>query len=136
MSMSERIHFPENSSGQGELLMSDAWPIRDDDRIPPGYSLFQRRVRLLNGRLEPAFYSTREGQTPDPEAWNRISPSIIEGFIWALQVPEFADRETEDDDRTQEIGNMMSYAMSQGLTEEQVLECYEQAFTVASRQTA
>jgi len=53
--------------------------------------------------------------------------------MWALTVPEFADHEAEDDDRTQEIGNMMSFAMSQGLTEEQVLECYRQAFAIASK---
>jgi len=133
--MSEHIHSSEKSSDQDEILMSDASPVRDDDRIPPGYSLFQRAVRLLSGRVEPAFYSTREDQVPDPRAWERSSASIIEGFTWALTVPEFADHETEDDDRTQEIGNMMSYAMSQGVTEEQVLECYKQAFTIASKQS-
>jgi hypothetical protein len=131
--MSELIHFPDNSSGHGEKLMSDASLIRDDDRIPSGYSLFRREVCLLSGKVEPAFYSTREGQTPDPQAWEHSSVSIIEGFIWALTVPEFADHETEDDDRTQEIGNIMSYAMSQGLTEEQVLECYKQAFSIGRK---
>ena len=114
--------------------MSDALLIQDDSRIPSGYSLFRREVRLLNGRIEPAFYSTREDQVPDPQAWEHSSSSITEGFTWALQVPEFADHETEDDDRTQEIGNMMSYAMSQGLTEDQVLECYKQAFAIAREQ--
>jgi len=127
--MSEYLN-PLRPPDQDDTLMSDALLIRDDDRVPLGYSLFRREVRLLNGKSEPAFYSTHEGQTQDPQAWERISPSIIEGFIWALSVPEFADHETEDDDRTQEIGNMMSYAMSQGLTEDQVLNCYKQAFTL------
>jgi hypothetical protein len=129
--MSEHIHFPEKSPHQYEPFMSVASPIRDNDQIPPGYALFQRGVRLLNGKVEPAFYSTHEGQAPDPQAWERSGASLIEAFIWALTVPEFADHETEDDDRTQEIGNMMSYALSQGFTEDQVLECYKQAFTAA-----
>jgi len=115
--------------------MSAALPI-DDERIPPGYSLFRREVRLLSGRVEPAFYSTHEGQAADPKAWELSSQSIVEGFIWALTVPEFADHETEDDDRTQEIGNMMSYAISRGLTEEQVLECYELAFSFTNEQNS
>lgn len=130
--MSEHIHSSEDPLGLQEALTTDAWLIQNDDRIPSGYSLFQRVVRLPNGRTAPAFYSTREDQTPDPRAWGRSSSSVIEGFTWALTVPEFADHETEDDDRTQEIGNMMSYAISQGLTEEQVLECYRQAFAIAS----
>ena len=132
--MPEHVPSSEKLSNHDEILMSDASPIRDDDRVPPGYSLFQRAVRLLNGRIKPAFYSTREDQMRNPQAWEHSSSSIIEGFIWALQVPEFADHETEDDDRTQEIGNMMSYALSQGLTEEQVLECYKQAFAIATQQ--
>jgi len=115
------------------MLISERVRLRDDDRIPPGYSLFRREVRLPNGKLESAFYSTHEDQTPDTEAWVYSSSSIIEAFVWALQVPEFADHETEDDDRTQEIGNMMSYAIAQGLTEEQVVGCYEKAFAIASQ---
>lgn len=130
--MSEDIPIREKPSGHIEVLMSSALRIQDDERIPPGYALFRREVRLTNGRTEPAFYSTHEDQAPDPQAWERTSPSLVEGFTWALTVPEFADHETEDDDRTQEIGNMISYGMSQGLTEEQVLECYEMAFTFAT----
>lgn len=130
--MPERINSSEKLSNQDEILMSPAALIQDDDRIPPGYSLYRREARLLNGRTEPVFYSTREDQVPDPDAWERSSSSIIDGFVWALKVEEFADHETEDDDRTQEIGNMMSYALSQGLTEEQTLECYKQAFVMAN----
>lgn len=130
--MTERIPIFEKPSGDTEVLMSPASQIHDDERVPPGYSFFRREVRLLNGRMEPAFYSTREDQVADLHAWERSSQSIIDGFAWALTVPEFDDHETEDDDRTQEIGNMMSYAMSQGLTEQQVLECYEQAFGIAA----
>jgi hypothetical protein len=133
--MTERIPVFEKPSGHIEALMSTASQIRDDERIPRGYSLFRREVRLLNGKTEPAFYSTHENQTPDPQAWERSSSSLVEGFTWALTVPEFADHETEDDDRTQEIGNMISYAMSQGLTEDQVLECYEKAFAAATHQS-
>lgn len=129
--MSEHIPIHEKPSGHIEVLMSNALRI-DDERVPPGYTLFRREVRLTNGRTEPAFYSTREDQTPDPQAWEQTSSSLVEGFAWALTVPEFADHETEDDDRTQEIGNMISYGMSQGLTEEQVLECYEMAFAFAA----
>lgn len=129
--MSEHTFSSEYPDNPQEALMTDAFLV-NDDRVPPGYSLFQRVVRLPNGRVAPAFYSTREGQTPDPRAWERSSSSIQEGFVWALTVPEFADNETEDDDRTQEIGNMMSYAISQGLTERQILECYEKAFAVAA----
>lgn len=132
--MSEFISYPRDRSKYGLEPMGEARPIRDDDRIPPGYSLFQGQVRLVNGNVEPAFYSTREGQTPDPEAWNRSSESVITGFRWALTVPEFRDNETEDDDRTQEIGNMMSYAISQGLTEEQIVACYELAFDLSRQQ--
>jgi hypothetical protein len=131
--VSELVYFPENAPDVGEILMSAALLV-DDERIPPGYSLYRREVRLLNGRTEPAFYSTREGQISDPEAWECSSASIIDGFTWALRVSEFLDETNEDDDRTQEIGNMMAYAMSQGLTEEQVLECYKQAFVAASTQ--
>lgn len=132
--MTERIPVFEKPSGHIEVLMSRASRIQDDERIPAGYALFRREVRLLNRRTEPAFYSTHEDQVSDPQAWERASSSIIEGFTWALTVPEFADYETEDDDRAQEIGNMISYAMSQGLTEEQVLECYERAFATATQQ--
>lgn len=102
-----------------------------DEQIPEGYSLFRRDVRLLNGNWEPAFYSTREDLPVIPDADEKIAPSIIEGFAWALQVADFQDHETADDDRTQEIGNMMSYAMTQGLTERQVLECYQAGFVAA-----
>jgi len=131
--MPEHLPSREIIPDQKGVLMSDASPIRDSDRIPTDYTLFRRQVHLLNGKIEPAFYSTREDQVPDPYAWECSSSSIIEGFMWALTVPEFADHEAEDDDRTQEIGNMMSFAMSQGLTEEQVLECYRQAFAIASK---
>ncbi len=132
--MSERIPIFEKPSDRIEALMSPASEIRDDERIPTGYSLYRREVRLLNGKVEPAFYSTHEDQVPDPQAWEHSSSSIIEAFVWALTVQEFADHETENDDRTQEIGNMISYAMSQGLTEQQVLKCYAEAFAIASQQ--
>jgi len=127
--MSEYNLFKHQSNHEVSLsqLVGDASPIVDE-RIPPGYSLFKRDVRLLNGREEPAFYSTREGQAVDPLAWEQSSGSIIEGFAWALTVSEFVDHETEDDDRTQEIGNMIGYALTCGLTEEQVFQCYEIAF--------
>ncbi len=131
--MSEHDNSPEPTT-QDRPLISAATRMRDDDRIPPGYALFRRDVRLLNGQVEPAFYSTREGQLPDPDAWEHSSDSVIEGFAWALKVEAFADHQTDDDDRTLEIGNMMSFAISQGLTEEQVVECYEQAFAIASQQ--
>lgn len=124
------IHH-EKEPEQELPLVGEAVPVRDD-QIPPEYSLFQRDVRLLNGNVEPAFYSTRSDHTPSPAAWEKIAPSLIDGFTWALQVPKFLDETNEDDDRTQEIGNMMSYALSQGLTEEQVLECYRQAFATAN----
>lgn len=114
-------------------LMGDPRQIFDDDRIPPGYSHFRRDVQLLNGNWEPAFYSTRRDLPIDSEAWDRSSGSIIDGFMWALQTPDFADHETADDDRTQEIGNMMSYALTCGLTDEQVLRCYELAFNAAKK---
>jgi|GEM_PF-2133222 len=102
-----------------------------DERIPEGYSLFRRDVQLLNGNWEPAFYSTRSDLRVDPDAWERVAPSIIEGFAWVLQVIDFQDNETADDDRTQEVGNIMSYAMSQGLTEEQVVQCFRDGFAIA-----
>lgn len=113
-----------------DMIVGEATVVRDE-QIPPEYMLFQREIRLLNGNTEPAFYSTHPSNSPDPDAWEKVAPSIMEGFIWALTVEEFDDHETEDDDRTQEIGNMMSYALSQGLTEPQVMECYEQAYVVA-----
>lgn len=113
-----------------DALVGEATAVQDE-QIPPEYLLFQREITLLNGGRELAFYSTHPGNFPDPDAWEKVAPSIMEGFIWALTVEEFYDHETEDDDRTQEIGNMMSYALSQGLTEAQVVECYEQAFAAS-----
>lgn len=135
--MSEYRH-PIEADKDREQAIGPAVPVRDNEQIPPGYSLFQRDVRLLNGRTEPAFYSTHVDQTPDPGAWERSSPSVLEGFIWALQTERFYNAleneylDPEDDDRTQEIGNMISYGISQGLTENQVMECYERAYAVAS----
>lgn len=123
-------HSPEAISMLSSEVISDAAPVKNDS-IPAGYSLFRRNVRLINGTVDAAYYSTKEGREIDPKAWERVGESVIDGFIWALVVPEFADHETEDDDRTQEIGNMMSYAMSQGLTEDQTIECYKQAFIIA-----
>ena len=127
--MSEYIRRIEEYSEEDVLV--GVVVVVQDERILPGYSLFRRELRLLNGNREPAFYSTHPSNMPDSDAWEKVAPSIMEGFIWALTVDEFDDHETEDDDRTQEIGNMMSYALSQGLTEEQVIECYEQAYEAA-----
>ena len=111
-------------------------------RVPEGYSLFHRDVQLLNGNREPAFYSTHVDQRPNPEAWERSSGSIVAAFVWALETPKFANNELDDepnepsdDDRTQEIGNMMSYAIAEGLTEEQVLACLEVAYAIAQNTT-
>lgn len=99
-----------------------------NERIPPGYELYCRGVMLLNENRESAFYSKTEGQVVDPDALERVGESIIAGFRWALETPAFQDNETEDDDRTQEIGNMMSYALSQGISEDDVIELYRTAY--------
>lgn len=105
-----------------------------DDEIPKGYSLFRRDIQLLSGKWEPAFYSTREDLQVDPDAMEKVAPSIIEGFTWVLLVADFQDSalddnlETADDDRALEIGQMMSYALTCGLAEAQVLECFRVAF--------
>jgi hypothetical protein len=124
----ERRDSPEDESESGPI--GEASPVRSD-QIPPGYSLFKRETTLLNGNIEPAFYSTRSDHIPDPSAWERSKDSIVAGFVWALTVPEFADLETLDDDRTQEIGNMIAFALTRGLTEEQVVQCYKIAFNLA-----
>lgn len=132
--MNERFpgvsHKVEREANRG--FISEASPVRSG-QIPPGYALFTRQVMLLNGKKEPAFYSTHEQQTPLEDAWEKSSGSIIAGIAWALTTESFADNETEDDDRTQEIGNMMSYGISQGLTESQLVECYRIAFSFAKK---
>lgn len=133
--MSELFYYPEQTPAVRETLMSVPRPVVNIE-LPEGYALYQREVLLLNGQTEPAFYSTKETHSPNPDAWEDVSGSIMEGFLWALQAEKFLEDGKEvvmdDDIRTQEIGNMMSFAMSQGLTEDQVLECYKQAFVAAS----
>lgn len=96
--------------------------------------MFERGVRLLSGQIEAAYYSTHIDQMPDVNALVNVRGSLVEGLIWVLTTPEFQDHETADDDRSQEIGNMMSYGISQGLTEEQVVECYHEAYRTANGQ--
>ena len=90
--------------------------------------MFMRRVRLLSGASEPAYYSMSDDRLPEPEGQERLRDALMAGFMWALQTPEFADHETEDDDRSQEIGNMMSFALSQGFSEDEVVWCYKEAY--------
>lgn len=120
----DKRNFIEHSP---ELVIGEATPVKSD-QVPPGYSLWERQVELLNGKQEPAYYSTHEAKVPDPAAWERMHEALEAGFRWALTTHHFADHETEDDDRTQEIGNMISYALSQGLTEDEVLRCYTSAY--------
>ncbi len=115
----------------GPAIISEPTRIREDERIPEGYELFERSVRLLNDRLEPAYYSKNVRNEYDIEAWNRLYDALKAGFIWVLTTPEFLDGETADDDRTQEIGNMMSFAIAEGLSEEEVVACYKWAFEAA-----
>lgn len=112
-------------------VITDPREVRDD-QIPPDYKMWRRDVRLLSGAQEPAYYCTRDDRESDPAAWGKVYESIVMGFRWALETPNFADNETEDDDRSQEIGNMMSYALSQGLSEQEVVVCYRLAFYAAS----
>jgi hypothetical protein len=93
--------------------------------------MFERKVRLLSGALESAYYSTHIDQSADPNALDEVREALCAGFIWVLQISEFYDHETADDDRSQEIGNMMSYGISQGLTEDQIVSCYREAFLLA-----
>jgi hypothetical protein len=112
-------------------VIGDASPVRSE-QIPPGYSLHSRMVRLLSGNSAGAFYSTHIDQVVDPRGLEQLRDALVAGFVWALQVSEFADHETTDDDRAQEIGNMMSFALSYGLAEEQLVQCYVTAFEIAS----
>ena len=124
-------HLPSRlHDSEPDDIIGDAYPVRSI-QIPDGYQMFMRIVRLLSGSREIAYYSIRDGAEPNADGQERLGSSLIEGFKWALQTPEFADHETEDDDRSQEIGNMMSYALSQGLTEAEVVEQYKQAFQQA-----
>jgi hypothetical protein len=132
--MKERIPFETLRSAlepPRPIAMSEPTSVTSD-QIPDGYALFKRDVLLLDGTYEPAFYSTHKDQVTNSTAWEQSSRSVMAAFIWALQVPEFADNETASDDRAQEIGNIMGYALTCGLTEEQVVKCYEDALTLTS----
>jgi hypothetical protein len=39
----------------------------------------------------------------DLRGLERLRDALIAGFVWALQVPEFADHETADDDRDRKL---------------------------------
>lgn len=116
-------HEPAGNSAIGEAL-SVPVPPEYENR----YRMFARQVMLLSGSRKVTRYSTREDLAVDAKAWDRSSDSLIEGFMWALSTPNFADGETQGDDRAQEIGNMISFALTCGLTEGQVMECYKIAY--------
>ena len=116
----------------------------EQGRMPEGYHMFNRQLRLLSGGWAPAFYSIgpSEHENQDGEGVNefrldpadaeqRVAPSLIAGFVWALEVAEFIGEQAIDADRAMEIGNMMSYAIARGLTESRVFECYVDAFNIA-----
>lgn len=106
----------------------------EDASIPPGYSLFIRQAQLPDGSTARIMYSVYDNQTPDTEAFARSSAAVTEAFVWALQTPKFADGEiTGPNDRGMEIGNMFSFALTRGLTENQVAVCYAKALQQARR---
>lgn len=101
----------------------------EDPGVPKDYLMFTRKALLLDGQKIDIAYGIHKSIAPQFRALNKRCASVIAGFIYTLEATTNSINKPLDvDDRAEYISTVFGYALYEGLTDEEVLVCYNTAY--------